>query len=152
VLSTAPRRFDPGSRLWRDGGGPWLVVASSRVVGSGGTAESRLVRFEGIESPEEAAALRGSALLIDRSEVEPAPDGWYYPHELLGVRCVDAQLGDLGIVADIVDAGGGPLLVVRGGEAGWGEVLVPFVERFVRRLDREARRLEVDLPAGLVER
>jgi 16S rRNA processing protein RimM len=87
-------------------------------------------------------------LTIDVADVTPAPAGSYYPHELIGARCVDRSRGDLGAIEDIADAGGGPLLIVRGRG---GELLVPFVERFVVGLDRGARRLDVDLPAGLVE-
>jgi ribosomal 30S subunit maturation factor RimM len=51
-------------------------------------------------------------------------------------------------VVDLVEDGGGLLLVV----AGEGRrVPVPFVERFLVRVDVAARRIEVSLPEGLVE-
>ena len=39
-----------------------------------------------------------------------------------------------------------PLLIVRGAS---GEVLVPFVKTYLRRIDLEARRVEMALPEGL---
>lgn len=145
VLSAARHRFDPGSSMWCPESGGGLEVETARAGTGTGTL---LVRFAGFASPEDAVRLRGGQLQIDSSEVEPAPDGSFYPHELLGARCVDLERGDLGVIEDLVDAGGGPLLVVR---RDGREVLVPFVERFVRGLDRGERRLDVELPAGLVE-
>jgi 16S rRNA processing protein RimM len=40
------------------------------------------------------------------------------------------------------------LLVVRGAR---GEVLVPFAQSYLRKLDVEGRRVEMALPEGLVE-
>ena len=67
------------------------------------------------------------------------------------------MLGDVGgaepvLVGEIedVDRSGGaaPLLVVRGAK---GEVLVPFVKSFLRKIDLDAKRVEMALPEGLVD-
>ena len=49
-----------------------------------------------------------------------------------------------------VDRSGGaaPLLVVRGAK---GEVLVPFAKSYLRKIDLEAKRVEMALPEGLVD-
>jgi len=44
-------------------------------------------------------------------------------------------------------AGAAPLLVVRGAK---GEVLVPFAKSYVRKIDLEAKRVEMTLPEGLI--
>ena len=41
-----------------------------------------------------------------------------------------------------------PLLVVRGAK---GEVLVPFAKSYLRKIDLEAKRVEMALPEGLVD-
>jgi ribosomal 30S subunit maturation factor RimM len=48
----------------------------------------------------------------------------------------------------VVNDGGGALLEVKGER---GTLLVPLVESFLRRVDRDGRAIELDLPAGLVE-
>jgi 16S rRNA processing protein RimM len=45
-------------------------------------------------------------------------------------------------------AGPAPLLLVRGKR---GEVLVPFAQSYLRKLDVEGKRVEMVLPEGLVE-
>jgi 16S rRNA processing protein RimM len=54
----------------------------------------------------------------------------------------------VGSVAELLDAAGGKLLVV---DLGGKEVLVPFREPIVRKLDRAARRIEIDPPPGLLD-
>jgi 16S rRNA processing protein RimM len=179
VLTDSPRRFDPGSSLLlvREGEPPVeMVVAGRRAAGlnaaadpaaaaaaappaapatraSGGGAVPRarqataLVRFAGVGDREAAVALRGGWLEIERSRVPPAPPGTYYHYELLGCRCASGG-EDLGEVVEVVEDGGGLLLVVSDGIRA---VPVPFAARFVRAVDVERARIELDLPPGLIE-
>jgi 16S rRNA processing protein RimM len=158
VLTDAPRRFDPGSSLLlvREGQPEVaLVVAARRAasapgrsVGGGRTRQATaLVRFAGIGDREAAAALRGGWLEIERSLVPPAPAGTYYRFELLGCRCSDGG-EELGEVVEVVEDGGGLLLIVADGRR---EVPVPFVARFLRAVDVAHGRIELDLPPGLIE-
>ena len=68
--------------------------------------------------------------------------------EQYGCRCRDAAAGDLGEVVDLVEDGGGLLLVVDDGQR---RVPVPFVRAFLRRVDPEGREIELELPPGLLE-
>jgi 16S rRNA processing protein RimM len=106
-----------------------------------------VLKLDGVDGIAAAEALRGSELRISERELEPLPEGSYYHHQLRGLR-VRAGERELGAVAEVLDTGAGAaVLVVRG--AG-GELLVPFAAGFVRRVDLEARRIEV-LPAETVE-
>ena len=95
-----------------------------------------------------AKRLRGAVLRVPRSEVPPAPRGAYYHFELVGCRVVDQRRGGLGLVEEVVEDGGGVLLRVRGDS---GELLIPFVRAFLGAVDVASRRIEVDLPEGLIE-
>ncbi len=166
VLSDVPDRLAPGrSLLLMRGGRPpvALVVegcragaagrrsgprrAASAPSGGGERPAAVLLSFGGIGDRDAADALRGGWLEIERSQAEPAPRGTYYHYELLGCRCV--QRGDdLGEVVEVVEDGGGVLLLVSDGSR---QVPVPFVKRFLRGVDVAARRIEVELPPGLLE-
>lgn len=106
-----------------------------------------LVGFAGVEGRDEADALRGD-LAVPGGAVAAPPEGTWYHFQLLGCRVIDAAAGDLGEVVDLVEDGGG-LLLIAAGEG--RRVPVPFVERFLVRIDAAARRIEVALPEGLVE-
>jgi 16S rRNA processing protein RimM len=154
VLSDVPERFDPGSELQlvretreaRQAGQPGkprpVVVATRRPHRAGA-----LVRFEGFADRDHAEELRGAWLEIDESRVPAAPAGTYYHFQLMGCRC-SAGGEDLGRVVDLLEDGGGLLLMVSDGER---QVPIPFVARFLRRVDVEAGAIELELPPGLLE-
>jgi 16S rRNA processing protein RimM len=151
VLSDVPERFDPGSQLqlvWEVGEARQptkqrpVVVATRRPHRVGA-----LLRFEGFADRDRAEELRGAWLEIDESQVPAAPAGTYYHFQLLGCRC-SAAGEDLGRVVDLIEDGGGLLLVVSDGQR---EVPIPFVARFLRRIDVERGAIEVELPPGLLE-
>jgi 16S rRNA processing protein RimM len=145
VLSDVAERFAPGSVLWAGDlgqGGRSLTVAASRSHRTGVVA-----LFAGIADREAAEALRGAWLSVPRSEVPGVPAGTYYHFELLGCRCATAD-GELGRVVDVVEDGGGLLLMVDDGRR---TVPVPFVQRFLREIDVKRGRIVLDLPPGLIE-
>ena len=145
VLSDVPGRFKKGSRLTgvREGEPTVpLVVAVSRRHKSGA-----VVRFAGVEDREGAEELRGLDLEVLRAEVPAAPPGTYYQYELLGCLCRnDGE--ELGRVAEVVEDGGGVLLIVEGEG---GRVPVPYVNEFLRGVDVAAGRIDLALPPGLLE-
>jgi len=145
VLSDVPDRLAPGRRVmasWERRPARTLAVESSRPHKSGA-----LVRFAGAVDRDTAEELRDALLEVDRSEVPAAPEGTYYWYQLLGCRCrVDGE--DLGEVTDLVEDGGGLLLVVSNGGR---QVPIPFVRSFLKEVDVERGRIELDLPEGLLE-
>jgi 16S rRNA processing protein RimM len=52
----------------------------------------------------------------------------------------------LGIVTDVLGGSGTPILKVDGKD---GEILIPFAQSYLRKMDLEQRRIEVELPDGL---
>jgi 16S rRNA processing protein RimM len=156
VLTDVPRRLDPGNPLLlvRDGEPPIPVVVAARAAerpAKGGAAPGRRtlarLRFAGIDDRDRAEALRGAWLEVERAQVPPAPEGVYYHYELLGCHCV-AGGEELGEVVEVVEDGGGLLLIVSDGHR---KVPVPFVARFLRAIDVERGRIDLDLPPGLLE-
>lgn len=145
VLSDVPGRFEPGSTLLaaREGEAPARLQVAAGRPHKGGV----VVRFEGFDDRDRAEELRGMWLEVPRSEVPEPPPGTYYHWQLLGCRCRAGE-EDLGIVVELLEDGGGLLLVC---EAEGRRVPVPFVERFLREVDVAAGRIELDLPPGLLE-
>lgn len=153
VLSDNPERFEAGAEL--------LLMAPGEAGEAAPEAARRrltietvrphrgvlLVGFAGVEDRDEADLLRGE-LAVPGTDVPAPPEGTWYHFQLLGCRVADRAAGELGEVVDLVEDGGGLLLVV----AGEGRrVPVPFVARFLVRVDVAAREIEVDLPEGLIE-
>ena len=112
-----------------------------------------VLKFAGIDSIDDAETLVGAEIRIPASERVQLEDGAVYISDLTGcavfAKSGERDAGEIGKVADVdFSAGEAPLLIVRQGKK---EHLVPFVERFVVKLDTAAKRVEMQLPEGLLE-
>jgi 16S rRNA processing protein RimM len=107
-----------------------------------------LVKFGGIDSPEEVRDLRNWTIEIPESEARPPEEGEYFLHDLVGLRLVDAAGNEQGDVVDAYETGGGVLLdVQRGGK----RFSVPFAAAICTRIDLPSKTITVDLPEGIDE-
>jgi 16S rRNA processing protein RimM len=118
-----------------------------------------VLKFAGVDSISDAERLAGCEVQVpseDRSELEV---GAAYVSEIVGCEVwVDGGRHRLGRVSEVQFGGGeAPLLVVQlpamalpvaGREK---EVLVPFAEEFVKKFDPAERRIEMQLPEGLLD-
>lgn len=103
-----------------------------------------LVRFEDLD-PEAVDALIGANVVGDRAAVALAPDE-YFDDDLIGCVLVDPAGNELGAVVDLLHYPAADTLVV-----GPRRGLVPLVSAFIRSVDPGRKRIEVDLPEGLLE-
>lgn len=79
---------------------------------------------------------------IDEEALEGAPGLWEE------WRVVDAQLGEVGVVVDVIDNPAQPLLQVQGDKSTF---LVPVVDDIVTDLDTAGQIVHVELPQGLID-
>jgi 16S rRNA processing protein RimM len=92
-----------------------------------------VLKLAGVDSITQAETLRDAELRIPESELETLPPGSYYYHQLTGLRVVDQQGGELGVVETLMETGAETrVLVVRGAA---GETLLPFALDFVKAVD-----------------
>lgn len=136
-------RLAQGDAREPDPDAPPLRVASSRPY-KGGV----LVTFGGIESRNDADALRGSYLVRAIAEVEPLEEGEVFYHQLLGIEVFTVEGTRLGTVREVYELSPSDLLEVRGEGR---EYMIPFRQEVVVELDVAARRLVVDPPEGLLD-
>jgi len=105
-----------------------------------------IIKLSGIDSISDAESWIGAELRISLNELEPPPEGSFYTFQLKGCRVYSTDGEDFGTVTDVLDPGGGTLLKVdRDGE----EMLIPFANSYLKKIDLDRRRIEVDLPEGL---
>jgi 16S rRNA processing protein RimM len=111
-----------------------------------------VLKFAQVDSMAEAENLRGFDLVIPREERMPLSGDAVYVSDLLGVRVIDVSRGgftDAGEITDVEPEGPGPAMLVIRTLAG-DELLIPFVRAYLRKMDIEGKRLEMDLPEGLL--
>ncbi|MFY9550514.1 MAG: ribosome maturation factor RimM [Thermoanaerobaculia bacterium] len=146
ILTDFPERFAPGTALlWqRAGQERRLTLIAARPHG-----KRFLLAFEGVVDEGGARALCGGELAVSEADAFPAPEGFFYSHEIQGWRCQDPKGVPLGFAAALETSPAGPLLSV---DTGNGRIaLVPFVHGIVVRVDRETRTIVLDPPEGLLE-
>ena len=147
IQTDFPERFVAGERLiWRGEGEAekTLLVTGARAHGA-----RVLLTFEGVPDVDAARSLTGGDLCVEAAGAFPAPDGFFYSHEIRGFTCEDPSGNPLGSAAGVEQTPAGPLLSVA--LSSGGLALVPFVDAIVVRIDRAARRIVLDPPEGLLE-
>ncbi|MBI2324273.1 MAG: 16S rRNA processing protein RimM [Chloroflexi bacterium] len=117
-------RFRVGSRLL-SAVGP-VTVAAVR-----GTDADPIVHFEGIDDREAAERLRGE-LRVSREEAR-AGEGHLWA-DLVGKAVVTPDGARLGVVREVLRAGGADVLVVQGER----EILLPMLESVIREIGADA--------------
>ncbi len=146
LLTDFPERFGPGAILQVRRAG--LGTGSLRIEAVRPHKGRLLVRFEGVAGPEAAEQLRGVDLCVRPDDLPRRPDDYYFHWELQGFEVRDVTGTFLGTAGELGEAGGLPLLTVR---TRAGERDVPFRYPILVSIDRPARRIVLDPPAGLLD-
>jgi 16S rRNA processing protein RimM len=146
VLTDFPERFAERGRVFA------LEESGSRRelrVEAFWPHKQRLVlKFEGVDSINDAEALVGCEIQIPQDERAELEAGAAYVGDLVGCEVVAGGRA-VGIVADVqFGAGEAPLLVVRSGDK---ESLIPLAAAYLKRMDTAAKRIEMELPEGMLE-
>ena len=100
-------------------------------------------RLSGIDTKEQADALKGTTLWADRAALPSLPDDEFYHADLIGLEVADPGGAILGRVRAIYDHGAGDILEIAGPS---GLLLVPFTRAAVPTVDLAAGRIVADPP------
>lgn len=100
-----------------------------------------LVKLSGVDTMEDAQALRGQTLEIYRQD---APEGAVFAAELVGME-VYAGDSKIGCLTEVLDYPGNQVYVVTGER----EYLIPAVKEFILHMDLEGNRMDVKLLEGM---
>ena len=95
--------------LYTEDGSRSFVVKLTRPVAGGLGA-----RVTGIKTKEEADALRGTELYVDRTRLPSLPDDEFYHSDLIGLQAVDTGGVMLGSVVAVHNHGAGDILEITG--------------------------------------
>lgn len=102
-----------------------------------------LLKLKGIVQKAQADALVGSAVHVRREDLEEPAEGEFFHGDLVGLEAVTPEGKRLGVVEEVWSTGPVPNLCIREGKE---ELLVPFAEEFVPKVDLEAGKVTVIPP------
>lgn len=106
-----------------------------------------LVKFAGIDTPEDVQLLHNWTLEIPEEDARQLEADEYFLHDLPGLTLVDAEGRERGVVVEVYEGGGGILLNVK--RADGREFEVPFAADLCTEIDLAGKRIVVSLPEGL---
>lgn len=123
----------------------WWIDGRERSVESARQHGAQVIaRLPGVETPEQARALKGKLVCVPRETLPEAEEGQYYFADLVGMEVVNQQGSLLGRVKNIAAHGAQDVVEVVAEVAGERMLMLPWVGAVVKRVDLDARRIEVD--------
>ncbi|HEX5275782.1 MAG TPA: ribosome maturation factor RimM [Candidatus Rubrimentiphilum sp.] len=132
--------FSPGEMLraeLRDGDSQTLTLQSVREH------QGRLLlHFEHFDSVEDAETLKGATLYAARDRITLQP-GEYLDADLAGCEVYDRD-HSIGTVERVEHYPASDMLLVRGR-------MIPLIDAFVKQIDVANKRIDTELPEGLLE-
>jgi 16S rRNA processing protein RimM len=123
----------PGVGWW------WLGEQAYRVSEARVHGATVVAKLDGIETREQALALRGAPVSVERDALPEAEEGHYYLADLVGLEVVNEQGERLGTVKHWTSNGAQDVMEV----AGERTRLIPWVAAIVKEVDLAARRVVV---------
>lgn len=134
LLTDFPERLAPGERLMLKDA--WLEVVDAMVH-----KDRLLIQLEGVKDRTSAENLRGQVLhaVADRPELE---EDEYMLDDLIGAQIVETNGSVVGKLDNVLAMPAQDILVV-------GEILIPFVRAFVKKVDVKGRVITVELIPGM---
>lgn len=138
-----PEDIEIYSPLSTEDGSKSYPLVLTRQVKNGFTAN-----LGGIETKEDADAIKGVKLFARRDQLPSLPDDEYYHSDLIGLEVFDTGGALLGRVKDVMNHGAGDLLEIHG-QGLKDTVLLPFTLEAVPTVDLGTGRIIADPPDGL---
>jgi 16S rRNA processing protein RimM len=123
-----------GAKRW------WVGVDAYQVSGARVHGATVVGKLAGIETREQARALKGQAVAVQREALPVPEEGKYYLADLVGLEVVNEQGEALGVVTRTYSNGVHDVIEV----AGERTRLIPWVAAIVKDVDLPDRQIRVD--------
>ena len=88
--------------------------------------------FEGIDSMEKAEALTGWKLFVTEDQLLPQPENRSYVHEIVGMKVLDRNRSEVGVVTNVIRMPANEVYEVQVGEK---KILLPAIDEFVEEFN-----------------
>jgi len=106
------------------------------------------IRFEDVNNETDADAILKSDVYLPLTLLPELTGDQFYFHEVIGFILEDIKYGKVGIINSVNDQTAQTLFVIKKGES---EILIPMINDFIKKIDRENKKVIVDTPEGLIE-
>jgi len=113
-------------------------------------ASAALVKLEGIDSVEEAAAFVNKPILMEEKSLKDFyGDDFEVESDVIGYNLIDSRSGTIGEIADIDDSTENVLMTVVAKDG--AEYYIPAVDEWIVEIDDDAHTVTMTLPEGILD-
>ncbi|MCE5974733.1 ribosome maturation factor RimM [Sinirhodobacter sp. WL0062] len=137
---TEPEDIASYGPLYSEDGKRSFTIRLTRPVTGGLGA-----RLSGVTTKEDADALRGATLWVDREKLPSLPDDEFYHTDLIGLEVFDAGGAPIGRVRAVQNFGAGDILEIFA-PGRRTTLMLPFTRAVVPTVDLKAGRIIADPP------
>ena len=106
------------------------------------------IQFEDILNEADADAILGSELYLPIEFLPKLSGNKFYFHEIIGFDIEDVSHGYVGVITGVNDSSAQPLFEI---DSNGVEVFIPMIDHFIKKVERENKKIIVDAPAGLID-
>ena len=106
------------------------------------------VKFEDIDSEEDADKLLKSELYLPLEFLPQLTGNKFYYHEIFGFEAEDLSFGLIGIIKGVNDSTNQAILQI---DRNGSEILIPLIDDFIKSVDREQKKIILAVPEGLID-
>ncbi len=122
-----------------------FFIQSIRLMPDG----SAQVKFEDVDSEEQTKMLNGCHVYLPLDKLPALKGNKFYYHEIIGFSVWDLTLSqNAGVIVDVLENSPNDLFQL---DLDGQEVLIPIADIWLKKVDRELKRIEMELPEGLIE-
>jgi len=141
------QRFEKGTELLITRGNQ--VVKEVTVESYRTHKNNLLVKFVGIDSIEEAEKLKNLQIKIDSDNIGELEENEFYFHEIIGCEVFDENGKSLGEISEILTPGANDVWVIK--TQNGKEILIPYIEDVVKKIDVENKKIDIEVMEGLID-
>ena len=130
--------------LYSDASGAQSVKVISRVHGN-----VVLMKMDGIDTVEKAAAMKNKILFMKRSDAN-LPEGTWFVQELIGCQVFDADNGEhYGVLSDVSETGANDVWHIQ--DVNGKEYLLPAIKQVIVETDVAANKILIRPMKGIFD-
>lgn len=143
VLTDFPERFHADNELTLRL--PKGESKKAKLLSGRQHREGLALKLEGVDTRDDAEALRGAEFVIDPSELHELPDGGFYVFDLIGLSVLTDDGRECGEVTEVLQSGANDVYVTSTG------LCIPALKSVVAKVDIEEGVMIIRPVPGLLD-
>ena len=106
-----------------------------------------IIKFKDISDRNSAESLIGADVFVEKELLRPTEEDEYFVDDLVGLSVIENGV-KIGEVKTIIDNPAHGIIEIN---TGGTPILLPLIDKFIKKIDIETSEITVELPEGLID-